>query len=77
VTATATPAGTALATTSEQPTFTAAKGVARGDLVFIVGVRKGGTHGSLVAELVLFAAPATTPTVAPAATAPTVMGTHS
>jgi hypothetical protein len=72
-TATATPAATATtsatptpaATASTQPTFTATKGVARGDLVFVAGVR---IHGSLVAELVLFAAP-TTATPAPTGTA--------
>jgi hypothetical protein len=62
-TATATP--TPAATTTSQPTMTASKGVARGDLVFIAGVR---THGELVAQLVLFAAPATV-TPAPTATA--------
>lgn len=57
VTPVATPTPSATAT---QPTFTATQGVARGDLVFIAGVR---THGRLIAKLVLFAAPAmTTPT---------------
>ena len=48
-TATATPMTT-------MPTTTAAKTVARGDLVFVVGVR---SHGNLIAKLMLFAAPAT------------------
>lgn len=62
VTPVATPTPSATAT---QPTFTATQGVARGDLVFIAGVR---THGRLIAKLVLFAAPATTtptPTASP------------
>jgi len=77
----ATPTPTATAT---QPVFTATQGVARGDLVFIAGVR---THGFLVAQLVLFSAPATTtptPSVAPTVTGtppvtaiPTVTGTSS
>jgi hypothetical protein len=71
--ATSTPAATPTPTaTATQPVFTATQGVARGDLVFIAGVR---THGFLIAKLVLFSAPATTtptPTVAP-----TVIGTPS
>lgn len=93
-TATAAPATTVAATAAPtttattQPTFTAASGVARGDLVFVIGVRKGGVHGALFAELVLFAAPstataATTPTTTvtaqPTVTTPasSVSGTHS
>ena len=48
---------------------TKVKGVAKGDLVFIVGVNE---HGSLVAKLVLFAAPVKvepTPTATPSTTA--------
>jgi hypothetical protein len=61
--------------TATQPTFTATQGVARGDLVFVAGVRM---HGFLIAKLVLFSAPAT---VMPTATAtnpvvtPTATGT--
>ncbi|MFY9867860.1 MAG: hypothetical protein WAK58_28965 [Trebonia sp.] len=57
----------------------ATAGVARGDLVFVVGVR---SHGALIAKLVLFAAPATAkpaPTVtstAPAAPAASASPTH-
>ena len=66
-----------------------AKGLARGDLVFVFGERENRT---LIAQLVLFAAPvkvapkpAVTPTMTavpsmkatPAATAPMVIGTHS
>jgi hypothetical protein len=65
-----TPTVTATAT---QPTFTAMQGVARGDLVFVTGVRM---HGMLFARIVLFAAPAvvtptataTVPVVTPTAT---------
>ena len=88
-TATATPTATAMATATptmtatRQPTMMATAGVARGDLVFVVGVR---SHGALIAKLVLFAAPATakpaptvTPTVtstAPAAPAASASPTH-
>ncbi len=48
------------------PTTTAAKTVARGDLVFVVGVR---SHGKLIAELVLFSVPKTAFTTTPASTA--------
>jgi hypothetical protein len=65
----ATPTVTATAT---QPTFTAMQGVARGDLVFVTGVR---THGMLVARIVLFAAPATTVTPTATATNPVVTPT--
>jgi hypothetical protein len=47
------------------PATTAAKTVARGDLVFVVGVR---SHGKLIAELILFSVPKTA-TVTPANTA--------
>jgi hypothetical protein len=47
------------------PTTTVAKTVARGDLVFVVGVR---SHGKLIAELILFSVPKTA-TVNPANTA--------
>jgi hypothetical protein len=47
------------------PTTTAAKTVARGDLVFVVGVR---SHGKLTAELILFSVPKTA-AVTPASTA--------
>lgn len=49
---------------SWQPTFMASKGVKRGDLVLVTGVRE---HGFLIAKLVLFAPPATT-TVTPPTT---------
>jgi hypothetical protein len=69
---------------------TQAKGLAKGDLVFVFGERENHT---LKAQLVLFAAPTTTtttptamptttapatiaPAVAPAGTVPTVSGTH-
>ncbi len=55
--------------TATQPVFTATSGVARGDLVFIAGVR---VHGFLIAKLVLFSA-SLTPT--PAVTAAPVNGT--
>jgi len=52
----------------------AAKTVARGDLVFVAGVR---VHGHLIAELILFSVPkaavTTTPTVT--TTAPATSGT--
>lgn len=52
--------------TATQSTFTATQGVARGDLVFVAGVR---VHGFLIAKLVLFAAPTTvTPTPTPSVT---------
>jgi hypothetical protein len=60
-TATATPT----ATMTTMPTTTVAKTVARGDLVFVVGVR---SHGKLIAELILFSVPKTS-TVTPASTA--------
>jgi hypothetical protein len=57
-------------TATKQPTMMVTKGVARGDLVFVIGVR---SHGALIAKLVLFAAPPTatatpTPTVTPTVT---------
>jgi hypothetical protein len=51
-TATATPT----ATMTTMPTTTTAKTVARGDFVFVVGVR---SHGKLTAELILFSVPKT------------------
>jgi len=60
--ATTTAPATGMAT---MPTTTAAKTVARGDLVFVVGVR---SHGKLIAELVLFSVPKTA-TATPASTA--------
>ena len=60
--ATATP----MATMTTMPTTTAAKTVARGDLVFVVGVR---SHGKLTAELILFSVPKTAVTTTPANTA--------
>jgi hypothetical protein len=55
--------------TATQSTFTATRGIQRGDLVFVAGVR---VHGFLIAKLVLFAAPTTvTPTPTPTVT-PTV-----
>jgi hypothetical protein len=61
--ATTTAPATGMATT--MPTTTVAKTVARGDLVFVVGVR---SHGKLIAELILFSVPKTA-TVTPANTA--------
>jgi hypothetical protein len=61
-TATATPT----ATMATMPTMTAATTVARGDLVFVVGVR---SHGHLIAELVLFSVPKTAVTPTPTSTA--------
>jgi hypothetical protein len=61
--ATTTAPATGMATT--MPTTTVAKTVARGDLVFVVGVR---SHGKLIAELILFSVPKTA-TVNPANTA--------
>jgi hypothetical protein len=71
-TATATPTTMATATatptasptvTATQPVTTATHGVAAGDLVMIAGVRE---HGRLIAQLVLFSAPAkVTPTASP------------
>ena len=55
-TATATPTATPMATMTTMPTTTTAKTVARGDMVFVVGVR---SHGKLIAELVLFSVPNT------------------
>jgi hypothetical protein len=52
-------------TTARQPAFTKTDGVARGDLVFVTGMRE---HGFLIARLVLFTPPATsmaTPTASP------------
>jgi len=77
VTATATPTATATATptasasatptaTTTQPVTMTAQGVARGDLVFVVGERE---HGKLIAKLVLFAAPKTAVTATPSASA--------
>lgn len=68
--------------TATQPAFTATRHVARGDLVFIAGVR---VHGMLVAKLVLFSLPATvmptagatppaTTSVAPTTAVPTTPG---
>lgn len=65
-TATATKTATATATpttVATMPVTTAAKTVARGDLVLVTGVKE---HGKLVAELILFAVPKTT--VAPTVT---------
>jgi len=72
VTPTATPTLVPVPTptmTATQSTFTATRGIQRGDLVFVAGVR---VHGFLIAKLVLFAAPTTvTPTPTPTVT-PTV-----
>ena len=67
VTATATPTASASAVptaTATQPVTMTTKGVARGDLVFVVGER---VHGKLIAKLVLFAAPRTAVTPTPSA----------
>jgi hypothetical protein len=62
--------------TATQSTFTATRGIQRGDLVLVAGFR---VHGFLIAKLVLFAAPTTvtpTPTVTPTVTiTPTVTPT--
>jgi hypothetical protein len=60
VTATASASPTASVTT--QPVFTRTNSVARGDLVFVTGLR---VHGALVAKVVLFTAPVMTPTATP------------
>jgi hypothetical protein len=54
------------------PTTTAAKTVARGDLVFVVGVR---SHGKLTAELILFSVPKTAVTTTPATVTTTAPAT--
>jgi len=64
--ATGTATATPMATMTTMPTTTAAKTVARGDLVFVVGVR---SHGKLTAELILFSVPKTAVTTTPANTA--------
>jgi hypothetical protein len=64
--ATTTAPATGMATT--MPTTTVAKTVARGDLVFVVGVR---SHGKLTAELILFSVPKTAVTSANTATVTT------
>jgi len=65
VTATATPTASASPTaTTTQPVTMTTQGVARGDLVFVVGER---VHGKLIAKLVLFAAPKTSVTATPSA----------
>ena len=59
--------------TGRQWTFTRWRGVQRGDLALVAGIRK---HGFLIAKLVLFAAPTTvmptTPTVTPTVTPTTI-----
>jgi hypothetical protein len=65
-TSTATATATPTATASTMPTMTAATRPARGDLVFVVGVRE---HGNLIAELVLFSVPKTAVTTTPTSTA--------
>jgi hypothetical protein len=64
--ATATATATPMATMTTMPTTTAAKTVARGDLVFVVGVR---SHGKLIAKLILFSVPKTAVTTTPTNTA--------
>lgn len=66
--ASATPTATPTATKTTLPVFTRVNGVVKGDLVFVAGVR---SHGSLIAKLVLFAAPATTVAPTPSATVST------
>lgn len=67
VTVSATPSASA---TTTQPVTMTTQGVARGDLVFVVGERE---HGKLIAKLVFFAAPkvAVTPTATPSASVST------
>jgi hypothetical protein len=60
---TASASATPTATTTQPVTMTT-QGVARGDLVFVVGER---VHGKLIAKLVLFAAPKTAVTPTPSA----------
>jgi hypothetical protein len=65
MTPTITPTMTA---TGTQPPFNATRGIMRGDLVFVAGVRM---HGFLIAKLVLYAAPTNVtpaPTVTPTVT---------
>jgi hypothetical protein len=79
--ATTTAPATGMATT--MPTTTAAKTVARGDFVFVVGFR---SHGRLTAELILFSVPktaaataastATVTTTTPASANPSTSPTH-
>jgi hypothetical protein len=64
--ATGTATATPMATMTTMPTTTAARTVARGDLVFVVGFR---SHGKLTAELILFSVPKTAVTTTPANTA--------
>ena len=77
VTPTATPTLVPVPTptmTATQSTFTATRGIQRGDLVFVAGVR---VHGFLIAKLVLFAVPPTgmpTPTATPTITGTPTMG---
>lgn len=59
--------------TSHQSAFTKTNGIARGDMVFVAGVRE---HGYLVARLALFAPPATTTTATPTAS-PTASATST
>ena len=65
-TATSTATATPTATATTMPTTTAAKTAARGDLVFVAGVR---SHGKLTAELILFSVPKTTAAATPTGTA--------
>jgi hypothetical protein len=66
VTTTTTTVTTPVTTTTTTPTWLQTKGVARGDLVLVAGVKE---HGNLIAKLVLFAAPNPgTPTPTPSAT---------
>jgi hypothetical protein len=60
--------------TTTQAAFTNSKGLKRGDLVLITGVKE---HGFLIAKLVLFAAPTTTttPTATPTASVAPTTGT--
>jgi hypothetical protein len=69
-TASSTTTATGPMVTATQPVFAAPKGVARGDLALVTGVKE---HGFLIAKLVLFTPPATTvtPTTSPTAT-PTI-----
>ena len=67
-TATVAPTAPATGMATTMPTTTVAKTVARGDLVFVVGVR---SHGKLTAELILFSVPKTAVTPANTATVTT------
>ena len=62
---------------AKQPAFTQSKGVARGDLALVTGIRE---HGFLIAKLVAFAPPTkatTTPTTVTPTASTAFSGTHA